>query len=130
MKQNKKKNVGDKESDIKEYLKTELLRKGRADGEIKESDLKIARSCRLRFFGGKPWRWEVGFSIKNGKKRDEYRALLAYPQPRIIGIIKQNLPFKGSEAMDLTYLAPPELIAKQRWGEYTSSYPEIECEDD
>ena len=108
------------EREVKVFLEKELLRNDRADSKLERQHLEIQKSCRLRFFNGNPWRWEVGFKLYQGEV-EYYKALIfiSYQHnPIILGIIKLRNEFTGEEAMDLMYIEPPEIIAKRRWAGY------------
>jgi len=85
--------------------------------ELPEGTIKIQAKGRLRFFSGNPFKRQIGFSVlTNEGFEHQYSAELQPYTGDIIGIYEGY--FDPRDASDMAYLAPPELLAEKKWGEY------------
>lgn len=119
MNQKRSRLLTEQESKIELYQQLKFKQRNKLGEykELPEGTIKVAIKGRLRFFQGNPWKRQIGFSIITTEGFElQYSAELDPFSGDIIGVYEGY--FDPRDASDLTYLAPPELLAEKKWAEY------------
>lgn len=85
--------------------------------ELPEGTIKIALKGRLRFFNGKPWKRQIGFSIigPDGLEHQFSSELNPYTGD-LISIFEGY--FDPKDVSDIVYVMAPEVAAQKRYEDY------------
>ena len=119
MNQSNRKLLTEQECKIELYHQLKFKQRNRLGDhkELPEGTIKIALKGRLRFFNGKPFKRQLGFNIITPDGYEHQFSSEVNPYTADVISIFEGY-FDPRDASDMTYLAPPELLAEKRWGEY------------
>lgn len=88
--------------------------------ELPEGTLKIAAKGRLRFFNGKPWKRQLGFSVLGPDGLEHQFSSELNPYTGDLISIYDGY-FDPKDSSDLVYVAAPEVSAQKRYSDYAGT---------